>query len=106
MFTRTSNGTVAQIPLPAPSPADVTRLAHRMAIRVQPCTTRAYSPQSNGMAEAFVKTFKRDYVYNHDCDTPATVLALLPAWFEDYEQAPHSALAYQSPSEYLANQIS
>jgi putative transposase len=26
-------------------------------------TTPAYSPKSNGMAEAFVKIFKRDYVY-------------------------------------------
>lgn len=83
---------------------DTTALAR--ALGLSPCYTRAYSPESNGMAEAFVKTFKRDYVYNHDCDTPATVLAHLPVWFADYGQAPHSALAYQSPSEYLANHIS
>jgi putative transposase len=31
-----------------------------------PCFTPVRSPQSNGMAEAFVKTFKRDCVYVHD----------------------------------------
>lgn len=30
------------------------------------CFTPVRSPESNGMAEAFVKTFKRDYVYVHD----------------------------------------
>lgn len=28
-----------------------------------PCTTPVESPQSNGMAEAFVRTLKRDYVW-------------------------------------------
>jgi putative transposase len=31
-----------------------------------PCFTPVRSPESNGMAEAFVKTSKRDYVYVHD----------------------------------------
>ena len=30
------------------------------------CTTPVRSPESNGMAESFVKTFKRDYVYVDD----------------------------------------
>lgn len=36
------------------------------SIGMEPCTTPVRSLQSNGMAEAFVKTFKRDYVsVNH-----------------------------------------
>jgi transposase InsO family protein len=30
------------------------------------CTTPVRSPESNEMAESFVKTFKRDYVYVND----------------------------------------
>ena len=41
--------------------------AHRtieiaLALNLVPCFTPVESPESNGMAEAFVKTFKRDYV--------------------------------------------
>jgi putative transposase len=65
------------------------------------CYTRAYSPESNGMAEAFVNTFKRDYVYQSDCDCAETVLKHLPDWFLDYNHvAPHSALGMMSPIEY------
>lgn len=71
-------------------------------LNLQSCFTMAYSPESNGMAEAFVKTIKRDYVYSSDCVDAATVLAMLPGWIEDYnEEAPHSALGMLSPLEYL-----
>ena len=71
------------------------------------CFTAAYSPQSNGMSEAFVNTLKRDYVYTNDCFDADTVLEMLPSWIEDYNNiAPHSGLGMQSPVEYrkLLNQ--
>ena len=67
-----------------------------------PCSTPAHSPQSNGMAEAFVKTFKRDYVYVNDLPDARTVMAQLPKWFEDYnEHHPHKGLKMHSPREYI-----
>lgn len=65
------------------------------------CTTAPYSPESNGMAEAFVKTFKRDYAYVNDLSSAERVLEQLPGWFKDYnEHAPHKALGMISPREY------
>jgi transposase InsO family protein len=52
------------------------------------------------MAEAFVKTFKRDYVRIHVPDAVA-LMEQLPDWFEDYnENHPHSALKMKSPREF------
>jgi transposase InsO family protein len=54
------------------------------------------------MAEAFVKTLKRDYLYVNDLPDAKTVLAQLPKWFEDYnEHHPHKGLKMHSPREYI-----
>lgn len=72
------------------------------ALGLKSCFTAAYSPESNGMSEAFVKTIKRDYVYCSDCFDAKTTIKLMKSWIKDYnENAPHSALGMQSPKEYL-----
>lgn len=64
--------------------------------------TPVRSPESNGMSEAFVKTFKRDYVFSRLLIEPLTVLSHLEEWFEDYnETAPHKALRMLSPREFI-----
>jgi putative transposase len=71
-----------------------------------PRFTPVRSPQSNGMAEAFVKTFKRDYVYVHDRPDAQTVLSQLSAWFEDYNEVhPHKALQLKSPREFIRSHL-
>lgn len=53
------------------------------------------------MAEAFVKTFKRDYLYLNDVSSAVVVLAQLPARFADYnENHPHEGLKMLSPRQY------
>src|SRR5262245_36281089 len=75
--------------------------AHELGL--VPITTPAYSPESNGLAEAFVGTFKRDYVDGAELQDAESVLAQLGRWIEDYNtQAPHSALGMRSPAEYRA----
>ena len=64
-----------------------------MDIGLKPLTTAICSPQSNGMAESFVKTFKRDYVAFGDLSDARTVMAQFPKWFENYNDVhPDSAL--------------
>jgi putative transposase len=78
---------------------DTVRFARMMGLEV--CTTPYYSPESNGMAESFIKTFKRDYVQLNDIPDARTVMEKLPLWFEDYnEYHPHKGLKMKSPREH------
>ncbi|WP_418291960.1 IS3 family transposase [Methylobacterium durans] len=68
-----------------------------------PKTTPLESPQSNGMAEAFVRTLKRDYVRVSILPDAESVLRQLPVWLAHYNDLhPHRALGYRSPREFIA----
>jgi putative transposase len=73
-------------------------------IGFEPRTTPVESPQSNGMAEAFVRTMKRDYARVSALTNAAAVIRLLPEWFAHYNTVhPHRALSYRSPREFIAS---
>jgi transposase InsO family protein len=52
--------------------------------------------RSNGLAEAFVKTFKRDYIRINPLPDARTALSRI-------DRHPHSQLGYRSPREYIAS---
>ena len=75
------------------------------ALNLVPCFTPVRSPESNGMAEAFVKTFKRDYVRVHPLPDAPAALRQIAGWIADYNEIhPHSALKMRSPREFIRAQ--
>lgn len=83
--------------------ADTRALARSLGLK--PINTPVCSPQSNGMAESFVNTFKRDYVARMNLRDARTVLAQLPAAFEHFNEVhPHSSLKMRSPREFRRHQ--
>lgn len=71
------------------------------------CRTPIRSPESNGIAEAFFGTLKRDYVYQSCLETSQDVERQAAGWIKDYnEVAPHSALNMISSVKYHSNWIS
>ncbi|EAW6312066.1 IS3 family transposase [Salmonella enterica] len=86
--------------------ANETRQFARM-LGLEPKNTAVRSPESNGMAESFVKTIKRDYISVMPKPDGLTAAKNLAEVFEHYnEWHPHSALGYRSPREYLRQQAS
>ena len=76
--------------------------AFAAALNLIPCFTPVKSPESNGIAEAFVKTFKRDYLRVNPMPDAKTALSRIPDWVEDYNEVhPHSALKMRSPREFI-----
>jgi putative transposase len=60
-----------------------------------------YSPQSNGMCEAFNGTFKRYYFDEHGLDNPAIIHNQIQNWIDAYNQfAPRSVLDIIIPNEF------
>ncbi|HBE4730478.1 TPA: IS3 family transposase [Escherichia coli] len=86
--------------------ANETRQFARM-LGFEPKNTAVRSPESNGIAESFVKTIKRDYISIMPKPDGLTAAKNLAEAFEHYnEWHPHSALGYRSPREYLRQQAS
>ncbi|BHI42931.1 IS2 transposase Orf2 (plasmid) [Escherichia coli] len=65
------------------------------------------SPESNGIAESFVKTIKRDNISIMPKPDGLMAAKNLAEAFEHYnEWHPYSALGYRSPQEYLRRRAS
>jgi len=69
--------------------------------------TAERSPESNGMAESFVKTMKRDFISIMPKPDGLTAVKNLAEALEHYnEWHPHSALGHRSPRECLRRRTS
>ncbi len=56
------------------------------------------------MAEAFVRTLKRDYARVSAKPDAQSVIDQIPIWLDHYNQVhPHRALGYKSPREFIAS---
>ena len=84
---------------------DTRRFARELGL--MPLTTPIESPQSDGMAEAFVNTLKRDCVSVNPTPKARTILESLSRWIERYnEPHPHSSLRVRSPRMFRREQAS
>lgn len=66
--------------------ADTHRFASQLDLIA--CVTPVASPESSRMSEAFVKSFKQDYVRVNQISDAKTALYLIDSWYEDYNALP------------------
>ena len=62
-----------------------------------------YTPQENGMCERLIRTVKEECVWQHrfkDLEEARTVIRGWIGWYNT--KRPHSALDYQTPSDYAS----
>jgi len=80
-------------------------IAHLEAAGIQPSMSRAGCPYDNAMAESFMKTLKLEEVDGGDYRDIDHVRSAIGKFIDDIynRQRLHSALAYQSPTEFEAN---
>ncbi len=72
------------------------------ALNLVSCFTPVKSPESNAICEAFVKTFKRDYVRISPLPDAPSALRQIAGWIEDYNEIhPHSSLKIRFPREFI-----
>ena len=75
------------------------------ALNLVPCFTPVKSPEFKWTSEAFVKTFKRDYLRISPLPDAPSVLRQIAGWIDDYNEIhPHSALRMRSPREFIRAQ--
>ncbi len=83
------------------------RAHETQAFARMPCTTRVRTPESNGIAESFVKMIKRDYIsIIPKPDSQMALINLAVAFSHFNEHHPHSALVYRSPREFIRRKLS
>lgn len=83
--------------------ADTRAMARSLGL--VPVNTQMCSPQSSGIAESFVYTFKHDYVARMDLRDATRVMAQLSVAFEHFNEVhPHSPLKMRSPREFRRHQ--
>lgn len=70
---------------------------------VRPKRTRPYRPQTNGKAEAFIRTLLREWAYVRPYLSNADRLTALPQWVSAYNHSrPHTGLNGRTPAQRLA----